>query len=1209
MFAPRDLRLTSYNVRGLNTPEKRSKLFRELRSMRTSVALLQETHFRLGSTQALQHPDYPLGYFGSYSEGKSRGVAILISRLIPFEVEDTLTDPSGRYIFVKGRIAGTFYTFASIYLPNTAQHRSLQRILTSLRDFQKGCLYVGGDLNVPLDPRVDTSTRVSGVPQSTIRHIRRTLDSLRLVDSWKSLNPLDHEYTYFSTVHRTYSRLDYLLVSHHCFSDVVDTHIGIRTWSDHAPVTMTIKSPLFRPRTGSWRLNSSLLLDTQFCRDVSIAIQNYFAENVTPGMSRTVVWEAHKAVLRGVIIAKATALKKKRQTNISDLLTRLRPLELEHATTGSTAVYDQILTLRRELQQTLTDDARHMALRAKSFFASRENKPGRLLARILRRRRELAYIPRITTSQTTTTSHPAEILQAFRNFYQTLYSRLVDRSSLMPEGCLRTHLAAKIGARLTAVQAEALGSPIIAGEITTALKSSKNGKTPGPDGFPVEYFKKFAPDLHPHLLATFNAIGEGTELPDSALMAHITVLPKSGRDPLLCDSYRPISLINADVKLLAKILATRLKTHLPSLVGSDQVGFIPGRMARDATTRALDAIRVARNSDTPLLLLSTDAEKAFDKVDWQYLFGTLEEMGVGRGFLTWLQALYRNPTARVRVNGALSHPVSIRRGTRQGCPLSPLLFALSLEPLLQSIRSNPHITGVKGRALTHKVAAYADDLLFFVTEPQTSLVAIHQELTVYGTQAGLTINKRKSEMLDISLTPVQATWVSRSCQFRWCDGRMKYLGIWLTTNPSKLYEYNFLTLLTTIKSDLLQWQTKYISWLGRVNVLKMNILPRILYTMQAIPKVLPPSFFATLQSMFTTFVWPRSRPRVRLDTLSLPKNGGGLALPDIRSYYYATHMARVLDWMQLASEQRWCDLEEKEAGRPLWTLPWLLADLGGLNIDRDSTVHATLRLWHQIRVRFTLSSAPSPLLPLEHNPEFAPGVRETLRQRLTRGARVSALSVLRDGTFASLEGAPGDPPPALLDQFNFQQIQHYLRRVPGSTKLTHSHTFRNTLQPGTEGGACCFYLLIRGVGPVVPSYMGRWERELGEEITQEQWNKILILVHSGSQAMALVETSFKLLTFWYRSPHLLCQIGTSDTTRCWRGCLQTGTYLHVWWSCPHLAPIWRMVRDMIKDKCDFDLPFTAKTFLLLVIDLAAAALKNSLLQSSLYLHLFYFTLQ
>uniref|UniRef100_A0A8C5QFF1 Reverse transcriptase domain-containing protein n=1 Tax=Leptobrachium leishanense TaxID=445787 RepID=A0A8C5QFF1_9ANUR len=1043
---------------------------------------------------------------------------------------------------------------------------------------------------------MDTSTRVSRVPQTTIRHMRRTMDSLRLVDSWRSLNLLEREYTYFSTVHRTYSRLDYLLVSHHCFSEVVDTHIGIRTWLDHAPVTLTIKSHLFRARTGSWRLNSSLLLDTQFCRDISTALQNYFAENVTPGMSRTLVWEAHKAVLRGVIIAKATALKKTRQTNISDLLVRLRPLELEHATTGSTAIYDQILTLWRELQQTLTDDTRHMALRAKSFFALRENKPGRLLARILRRRRELAYIPRITTSRITTTTHPAEILQAFRDFYQTLYSPPVDCSPLVFEGGLRPHLATKIGARLTVT--EALGSPISAGEITTALKSSKNGKTPGPDGFPVEYLKKFAPDLNPHLLATFNAIREGTELPDSALMAHITVLPKSERDPLLCDSYRPISLINADVKLLAKILATRLKTHLPFLVGSDQVGFIPGRMARDATTRALDAISVARISDTPLLLLSTDAEKAFDKVDWQYLFGTLEEMGVGRGFLAWLQALYCNPTARIRVNGALSHPVSIRRGTRQGCPLSPLLFALSLEPLLQSIRCNPRVTGVEGRAMTHKVAAYADDLLFFVTEPQTSLLAIDHELAEYGVQAGLMINTRKSEMLEISLTPIQAAWVSRSCQYRWCDGRMKYLGIWLTANPSELYEYNFSTLLTTIKSDLLQWQTKYISWLGRVNVLKMNILPRILYTMQALPRVLPPSFFATLRSMCTTFIWPRSRPRVRLDTLSLPRNGGGLALRDFRSYYYATHMARVLDWMQLASEQKWRDLEEKEAGHPLWTLPWLLADLGDLNIDRDSTVHATLRLWHHIRVRFTLSSAPSPLLPLEHNPDFAPGVRETLRQRLTRGARVSALSVLRDGTFASLEGAPGDPPPALLDLFNFHQVQHYLRRVPGNTKLARPLTHFETLcsrGQRVEHTVSAFYLLIRGVGPKVPSYMGRWERERGEEITQEQWNKILILVHSGSQAMAIVETSFKLLTFWYRSPHLLFRIGALDSARCWRGCLQTGTYLHVWWSCPHLAPYWRMVREIIKDKCDFDLPFTPKTFLLLVIDLLAAALKKSLL--------------
>uniref|UniRef100_A0A8C5PGL2 Endonuclease/exonuclease/phosphatase domain-containing protein n=1 Tax=Leptobrachium leishanense TaxID=445787 RepID=A0A8C5PGL2_9ANUR len=320
-----------------------------------------------------------------------------------------MTDLSGRFIFVKGQIAGAYYTFASIYLPNTAQHRSLQRIFNSLRDFQKGCLYVGGDLNVTLDPQVDTCTSVSSVPQSSVRHMRCTLDSLRMVDSWRSLHPLEREYTFFSPVHRTYSRLDYLFVSHHCFSEVVDSRIGVRTWSDHAPVTLTVKSTLFRPRNGSWRFNTSLLSDPQFCREVSTAIQNYFTENLTPGFSRTMVWEAHKAVLRGVVIAKATALKKSRQSNISELLSQLRHLELDHATTASTTVYDQILALRRELQTTLNEETKHMALKAKSFFGLRENKPGRLLARILRKQRTLAYIPRVATSQTTTTAHPEEI--------------------------------------------------------------------------------------------------------------------------------------------------------------------------------------------------------------------------------------------------------------------------------------------------------------------------------------------------------------------------------------------------------------------------------------------------------------------------------------------------------------------------------------------------------------------------------------------------------------------------------------------------------------------------------------------------------------------------------------------------------------------------------------------------------------------------------
>lgn len=164
------------------------------------------------------------------------------------------------------------------------------------------------------------------------------------------------------------------------------------------------------------------------------------------------------------------------------------------------------------------------------------------------------------------------------------------------------------------------------------------------------------------------------------------MIPKPGKDPNQCGNYRPISLINIDLKLYAKMIANRLRPLLPNIIHLDQVGFIPGREARDNTIRTISLISRARTSDIPMCLLSVDAEKAFDRVDWDFLRATLQHIGLGSVLMARIMALYSSPSARIKLNGQLSHTLPIYNGTRQGCPLSPLLYVLSMEPLAVALR-------------------------------------------------------------------------------------------------------------------------------------------------------------------------------------------------------------------------------------------------------------------------------------------------------------------------------------------------------------------------------------------------------------------------------------------------------------------------------------------------------------------------------------------
>ncbi|KAM9324457.1 inter-alpha-trypsin inhibitor heavy chain H3-like [Gastrophryne carolinensis] len=291
--------------------------------------------------------------------------------------------------------------------------------------------------------------------------------------------------------------------------------------------------------------------------------------------------------------------------------------------------------------------------------------------------------------------------------------------------------------------------------LTRAIKASKPGRAPGPDGFPTQFYKIFSDQLAPLLARAFESTASSGTLPGTALEARIVVIPKEGKDPSDCKSYRPISLLNVDIKIFAKILADRLGEFLPSLVGQDQVGFVPGREARDNVIKALNIQWWCRSKGVQSMMLSTDAEKAFDRVDWGWIGKVLEHVGLGAAARKRILALYSNPIARVKVNDCSSPTFHIRNGTRQGCPLSPLIFALSLEPFLRKVDLCGGIRGVLIGDRERKVAAYADDMLFFLRSPRVSVPNLLKEFEVFGQLSNLKINFSKSSAMNISLPDVE----------------------------------------------------------------------------------------------------------------------------------------------------------------------------------------------------------------------------------------------------------------------------------------------------------------------------------------------------------------------------------------------------------------------------------------------------------------------
>ena len=699
------LSIVQLNTNGLRSPDKRAGLLQWLRSLSVipDVVCLQEVHcvndvecqswFRSSGFQAVVSP----------GSKKSCGCIVLFRpslSLVKFSSDD-----NGRFVLCEFRFHNKLFRVVSLYAPNRNPARDQFLDLVPSWVDPTVPTVVCGDFNTVWDRSLD---RAGSATADTSRESSDTLswlfDECCVVDIWRYLHPSSSGYTWMHPDGSVSSRIDLVGCPFVWVPSVSSCAIVPCPFSDHCAVLFCVNVPdVVPPGPGVWKLNTSILEEEAY---VSL-VEDFWSRwrNRKDRFSSLAKWwEAGKSRIKGLTI-KYCCVKSSEVAVKRDLLSRLATHLKERADGGSLSLVGPYKSVLAQLATLDVEVAKGAQVRARAQWIEEGESSSAYFFRLEKKPGADRWIAAVRNPDDQIVTSPEDLCASFSSFYSSLFT------AAPTDADAQESLLDNLQSSLPESQSESCEGFLSTEECFEALSGMAKRKAPGLDGLPAEFYLKLWPVLGQDLVQVLNSCYSAGSLSLSQRRGIISLSFKKG-DRLDMRNWRPISLLNVDYKLAARAIGARLLKVIHLVVASDQTCGIPGRYIGENVAFLRDVVSYATRFDSPVAILSLDQEKAFDRVDWPFMYATLRRIGFGPSFVKWVNLFYTGVQSAVNVNGYLSSFFSLSRGVRQGCPLSPLLYVLVAEVLACNIRADPRIKGLclpGSSDPLSPISQYADD--------------------------------------------------------------------------------------------------------------------------------------------------------------------------------------------------------------------------------------------------------------------------------------------------------------------------------------------------------------------------------------------------------------------------------------------------------------------------------------------------------------------